>query len=179
MAGPNYVIDTLFRVNQGDGVPALGDSPQIFRAPHVGGNGEVRRLSNDFWAKDVEGQLKIQSWVGSVTSMDIEYNTWYRLQGQRDVNQNNLAQGIMKYWIDGDFWMQTTSDVPDPGEDGEYGPSNSIGDLGFRNRSETGSIDWDYLAIYNPVPEPGTLGLLALAGLLIVGRSRRLVGTRR
>jgi hypothetical protein len=40
--------------------------------------------------------------------------------------------------------------VPDPGEPGEFGPSNGIGDIGFRNTAETGSIDWDYLWVYDP-----------------------------
>ena len=151
VTGPNYVVETVFRVNQGEGHPALLDSPQIFRAPHVGNDGVNQQLSNDFWVVDEGGQLKLQSWQHGIVGMDIEYNTWYKVQGQRDVLSTDPSRGVMKYWVDGVFWRETTDGVPHVGVPGEFGPSNGIGDIGFANTIETGSIDWDYFWVYDPL----------------------------
>jgi len=148
-----YVIESVFRVNSD---VTLAGAPNVLKA-HL--------MSADFWVSPSTntGKFLLQSWQSGIRTMELDLDVWHKVQGVR-VNPSGSDE-YMDYFVDGAYWRSSGEAITD----GSY--NNRI-DIGYRHNADVGSLDFDHLMIYDPIPEPGTMLLLGASALLVMRKKK-------
>jgi hypothetical protein len=157
------------------------------------GNGEIGIQLSPWWSQNVDGNLMLNGVSGEVAafggrlpfysftaSQSVNYvkGTTVRVGFEYDANSNTAADpGAIRYWYGNlnSGWLNF--DEGNPGEGfGSWGALNSATAGGYLQvvGAQTGTGDlvgtWANISY---VPAPGSMGLLALGGLLAARRRRR------